>query len=439
MTRWLPRALRLVDLLDQAVEQNERRSEHVGLEVGPSRVNEGHMLGHGAVEGTLGLHRRPPPEDTDDELHHLAGALVDAGDLDVTLDLLDVVFAHIPVAAEGLDGSLGRAVGRFGGEQLGDRSLDLQVGLTGVEARGHRFDVGAGGLELGEVRQHQLVGVALFLEKGRPELHALLRVGDDLLDRRGAGTKSAGGDHEAGEAEDLIRLVEALAGHATEKVLCRHQHVVEDERRGVGAADAVLLLGLAGREAGHILVDHEEGRATGGLREHREEVGIAAVGYELLVAADAVAGHHAVVTDDRSGRGGEGGEVTASLGLGDRISDDGTLFGETAEPLLPLLVGAADQDGVGTQMDDEKAGGDAEADLAELLRDRGHVAGAAAHAAVLLGQEEELQADLGPQELADGFLGKDLLRVPFADLLGGEHTLADLGEEVEDDLPFLHW
>ena len=113
------------------------------------------------------------------------------------------------------------------------------------------------------------------------------------------------------------------------------------------------------------------------------------------------------------------------------------LFGEPAEPFLLLFLCAADQDGVGAEMDDEEAGSDAETDLAQLFGHGGHVAGAAAHAAVFLGDEEQLQADLRSQELADDFFGKDLLRVPFPDLLGGEHTLADLGEEIEDDLTFL--
>jgi len=90
-------------------------------------------------------------------------------------------------------------------------------------------------------------------------------------------------------------------------------------------------------------------------------------------------------------------------------------------------------------MDDQEAGRDAETDLTELLRDSSHVAGAPAHAPVLLGEEEELQADLRTQELADGVLGEDLLRVPFPDLLGSQHPLADLGEQVEDDLTFLDW
>ena len=99
-----------------------------------------------------------------------------------------------------------------------------------------------------------------------------------------------------------------------------------------------------------------------------------------------------------------------------------------AEPLLLLRVGAADQDGVGAQMDGEEAGGDAEADLAHLLGDRGDVAGAAAQAAVLLGDEEQLQADLGSEQLADDVLGEDLVCVALRGSSRGSASAARICE-----------
>ena len=79
---------------------------------------------------------------------------------------------------------------------------------------------------------------------------------------------------------------------------------------------------------------------------------------------------------------------------------------------------------------------DAQADLGHLFRDRGYVARAAAHAPVLLGDEEQLQADLGPEQLADGFLGEDLVGVPLAQLLRRQHPLPDLREQVEHHFAF---
>ena len=107
-----------------------------------------------------------------------------------------------------------------------------------------------------------------------------------------------------------------------------------------------------------------------------------------------------------------------------------------AEPLLLLLVGGAHQDGVGAQMDGQEAGRHAQADLGHLFGDRGDVAGAAAHAAVFLGDEEQLQADLGTEQFADGLFRKDLLGVPLAQLLGRQHALADLREQIEDHFTF---
>ena len=111
-------------------------------------------------------------------------------------------------------------------------------------------------------------------------------------------------------------------------------------------------------------------------------------------------------------------------------------LGQLAEPLLLLLVGGAHQDGVGAQMDGQEGGGHAQADLGHLLGDRRDVAGAAAHAPVLLGDEEQLQADLGPEQLADGFFGEDLLCVPLAQLLRRQHALPDLREQIEDHFTF---
>ncbi len=76
------------------------------------------------------------------------------------------------------------ALAGLGGEELGDGPLDLQVGLPGIEPLRHLFDIGAGRLELGDVREDQLVGVALLLHERRAELDPLLGVGDDLLEGR---------------------------------------------------------------------------------------------------------------------------------------------------------------------------------------------------------------------------------------------------------------
>ena len=97
----------------------------------------------------------------------------------------------------------------------------------------------------------------------------------------------------------------------------------------------------------------------------------------------------------------------------------------------------AHKDRIGAQVDGEEAGGDAQADLGQLLRDRRYVAGAAAQTAVFFGYEEQLQADLGSQQLADDILGEDLLRVQLrAASRVSACRCRMLREQVEDHLPF---
>jgi hypothetical protein len=87
-------------------------------------------------------------------------------------------------------------------------------------------------------------------------------------------------------------------------------------------------------------------------------------------------------------------------------------------------------------MDGEERGAHAQADLGHLLRDRRDVAGSASHAAVLLGDEEELQPDLGAEQLADDFLRETFLLVERAQLLGRQHALTDLREQIEHHFTF---
>src|SRR5436309_15131651 len=79
--------------------------------------------------------------------HDLRRALVDPGDADVALDLLDHVVVRVAVAAMTLDCGVGRRIAGFGGEVLGHRALDVQRALTAVDPLGRLLDGGPPGLE----------------------------------------------------------------------------------------------------------------------------------------------------------------------------------------------------------------------------------------------------------------------------------------------------
>ena len=192
---------------------------------------------------------------------------------------------------------------------------------------------------------------------------------------------------------------------------------------------------LPGVNPGRPLLDDEERRSFGSLSEDGEEVGVAAVGDELLVSGDPIAGYCPVLADDGHGCGLEALQVATCLGFGDRVRYDGSIC-QPAEPFFLLLVGGADKDGVGPQVDGQERRSHSQADLGHLLRDGRDVPSPAAHAPVLFGDEEQLQADLGPEQLTDSLFWKDLACVPLAQLLGREQPLPDLREQIEDHFAF---
>ena len=104
------------------------------------------------------------------------------------------------------------------------------------------------------------------------------------------------------------------------------------------------------------------------------------------------------------------------------------------EPLLLLGFSAGGQDGVGAQVDGEEAGAHTQTDVAQLLTDGGDIARAASQATVGLRDEEQLQTYLGPEEGADDVLWESLVGVELAQLLGRQHPVSDVRDQVEDHL-----
>ena len=225
-------------------------------------------------------------------------------------------------------------------------------------------------------------------------------------------------------------------GDFTHEVLGGDEDLVEGEGGGVGAADTVLLLRLARNEPRSALLDDEEGWAFGRLGQDGQEIGVPAVGNELLGTVDDVTGDGAVVVHDGRGRGLQIGEVASGFGLGDGVRHDRALLSQLAEPFLLLGFGRADQDGVGSQMDGQKGRAHSQADLGHLLGESGHVAGAAAHPPVLLRDEEKLQADLRAEKLPDLRLWEYLAFVPLSQLFRRQHPVPHLREQIEDQLAF---
>ena len=257
----------------------------------------------------------------------------------------------------------------------------------------------------------QLELSVLELAQALAELDTLLRVLDSLVDSALAQAQGLRGDADPAAVQGLHGDLEALALFA-QQILLGNDAVLKDQVAGGGAADAHLLLVLAGGEAGEVLL-HDEGRdavvALGLVShgEHHEGIGHVAVGDEALGTVEDVV----VALQHRQGL--LAGGVCAGVGLGQAEGTD-LLAGEQVGQILPLLLlGAVLKDGGAAQgsvgRNDNSSGA---ADLGQLLHAHGVGQNVAAGAAVLLGEVNTHHPQLG--HLLDGLHGEPLL---FVDLL----------------------
>ena len=211
-------------------------------------------------------------------LQDLRGALVDRGDPDVPLDLLDQVGPGVAVPAVRLDRRVGGGVAGLGRHVLGDGALGVQRAVLRPRPRRCGSAVsstnGARGLEPRRraARSACACSPASRRAATRPASR-LRRVADRPVQGLPAAAQAERGDHQPGVAEDLLGLDQPAALDAADQVLRRHHDVVEEQRRRVGQPDAVLVLRRRGREARGALLDDEPGRPAGGQREDRVGVG----------------------------------------------------------------------------------------------------------------------------------------------------------------------
>jgi hypothetical protein len=275
--------------------------------------------------------------------------------------------------------------------------------------------------------------VALLLRKRTAGLDALGGVGDGAVEGRPAGAEAEGGHHQARVAEDGQGLGEPLPLDAAHQGIGVHPHAGERDLGRVAGADAVLVLGPAVGEARRALLDHEPRRAAGRPGEHAVEVGEAAVADPLLVAVEPVADDRAAL-DQAGGRGAQRRQIAAGLGLGGGVGHEQALRGDAGEPALPLLLGAAEADGIAAQQGGEDAGGDPEIDARQGLADLVDVEGPTAHAAVLFGDEEELDAQILAAHPADEVVGELVSGVEVEDLRVGEVFAGEVLDRLEGQL-----
>ena len=123
--------------------------------------------------------------------------------------------------------------------------------------------------------------------------------------------------------------------------------------------------------------------------QDRVLVGDAAVADPLLAPGEPVTGHGAAV--QHRGRGGlQRGEIAAGLGLGRPVGVQDALVRDLGQPRALLLGRSADEYRVAAEEGGKDAGGHADVEPGHLLADPVDIDGAAAHPAVFLGDEQQL-------------------------------------------------
>ena len=196
----------------------------------------------------------------------------------------------------------------------------------------------------------------------------------------------------------------------------------------------MLVLRLAEDEPGSVAVDDEPARAAGGVGEDRVEVGDTAVADPLLLAGDPVRRDGAGVVGDRHGDGLHRTEVASRLRLGGAIGHQQALAGDPSQPASLLVRCASDHDRVAAQERRQDRRGHAEVDAGHPLTGSVHVEGRTAHAAVLLGDEQQLDAEVVAAHPLDQ-LGRELVTFVQVDQqLFGELVSGELADRVERHL-----
>ena len=268
-------------------------------------------------------------------------------------------------------------------------------------------------------------------------MNALGGIRNGAIERRPSGAQPESRDHHAGVAEDHLRLNQALAFDAADQAIGVNVDIVKRQRGRVAQTDTVLVLRLVVREALGACVDNEPGGPGGRVGQNRVVVGDAAVRDPLLAAVDLVADDLAIFLDAVGG-GLQRAQVAAGFRLGCAVGEENALVGDPAQPLLLLLGSGAEGDRIAAQERGEKRGGDAEIDARHLFADEIDVEGAAAHAAVLFGNEQELDAELvRVAHVANNFHRTFVALIQSDQLFVGQALLGEVPQRFQAELQCL--
>ncbi len=195
----------------------------------------------------------------------------------------------------------------------------------------------------------------------------------------------------------------------------------------------MLVLVLAGNEPGRPLLDQEEGRTVGRGRQHRVKLSVTAVRNELLGAVDLVALELAVL-DDPVGLGANRGKLAPGQRLGDGVGDNQAFIADATKPVIALLFRRAHDDGIGAEKNGQECGGHAEIQARHIFGNAVHVVGRASESSQLFRNKQQVQPNLGTQELLDESQRKLVLLVEVEAYFCGQLLLSERPDGVEKHL-----
>jgi len=145
------------------------------------------------------------------------------------------------------------------------------------------------------------------------------------------------------------------------------------------------------RESFCVFLYDEPARASRGVGENRVGIGDSSIADPLLVAIDLVTDNLAVFENgiccclERA-------EIAAGFGLGGAIGKQDSFFGDAAEPVLLLLWGCADGDGIAAQESCEHRRRDPQVDVRHLFADEIDIEGTAAETSAVFRNKQKLNA-----------------------------------------------
>jgi hypothetical protein len=243
------------------------------------------------------------------------------------------------------------------------------------------------------VGHDQLVRVALLLREWRSRLNALSRVGNCAIERGPASPQPKRRHHQTRVTEHGLRLNQPLTFHSAEQPVGVDVDVAECKSCGVAQSNAVLILRLVVAEAFRVFFYDEPTRTTGRVGQDCVGVSNSAVADPLLGSVDLVADDPAVLGDPVRG-GLQRSQIAAGFRLSRAVGEQQSLFRDARQPVLLLLRSGAHGYWVAAEKCRQHSRGNAQINARHLFTDQIHIEGAAAETAAVLGDEQQLNAQL---------------------------------------------